>query len=201
MRIVPVMAVGQLFERKNYKFFDYFMCAAITLSAAGFMYEYSINNKSSDVQTYSLINGLPLLGVFFVSDAININYATQVFVGYKPTPLECMATENFWSALLLTTSSALTGTLAHSINQMFACRALFVDLLLMSLLFAVLQVCCMLAMVDFGAVGFAIMGTSGLVMCLVGSSIIYGHYLSPLAIVSVVLLFTFVFIQTYKKSR
>ena len=197
-----MMVIGQLFVWKRYKFIDYFICVAITVSTSIFLYEYTSNNaNSSQAQTPSLLNGLALLSIFLAGDAVNVNYLNMVFTKYSQTVWESMAGEDFVSTSLLLASMLESGTFLNNIILLIHCQALLFDLIVISSMFAVVQLACIYSIFDFGAVGYAILCTISLVLSLINSSIIYSHYLSVIAIVSAISVFSFVFLHTYVKAK
>ena len=197
-----MMVIGQLFVWKRYKFIDYFVCLGITASTFIFLYEYTSNNSNANkAQTPSLLNGLALLSLFLIGVTVNMNYLSMVFTKYSQTVWESMAGEDFFSTLLLLGSMLEAGTFLNNIFLLSHCKALLFDLIVISLMFAVVQLACIYSIFDFGAVGYAILSTIGLVFSLINSSIIYSHHLTMIAIVSAILVFSFVFLHTYVKAK
>ena len=134
-------------------------------------------------------------------DAIVANYLNTVFTKYSQTVWESMAGEDFVSSSLLLASMLESGTFMTNIYLLANCRALLIDTIAISVMFAVVQTACIYTIFDFGAVGYAIMCATGLVISLISSSIIYSHYISTVGIISGMFLFGFVFLHTYLQSK
>ncbi|CAG2112765.1 unnamed protein product, partial [Medioppia subpectinata] len=119
-KIMPVMLMSQLIGGKKYRTVEYVFAIAISLGMTIFLLnDHSVNggaghhHKSMDLEssTDHYYGGLFILVLYLTFDSFTSNWQTVLFEKYKMSTLHMMASVNFFSILLTSTSLIEQGDL------------------------------------------------------------------------------------------
>lgn len=203
-RIVPVMVMGHCLMGKKYRLPDYVVALIITMATALFFQQYSVfSEKTAEkiVPNHSMVDGSIILALFLILDAFTSNWQGYLFRTYSPGSWEMMAMVNFFSIALTTTSLVESGNMFTNLKTVISHNDLLSDCICMAIASAFGQAFVFFTIASFGPYVFVIMMTVRQVLSIILSSIIYGHYLSPLAIVSVVVIFGAIIVEAVFRMR
>lgn len=199
-KIIPVMLMGRLVSRKSYECYEYVVAATISVGMVLFLLsrDHGDSASSSTVTTFS---GIVILGGYMVLDSFTSNWQSELFRSYRMSSAQMMCGVNLFSCLLTLVSLMQQGALLASINFMLRFRAFFYDCLLLSVCSATGQLFVFYTISQFGPVVFVIAMTVRQAVAVLLSCLIYGHRLSQLGLLGVVIIFAAVFAKTYINYR
>lgn len=161
-----------------------------------------INNTISKHVTTntSLISGLMILILYLTFDSFTSNWQQNLFTRYSISNWQMMAGTNFYSIILTLTSLQSTGGLKPAFKMLLSSRGLFIDCILMSIMSSVGQLFVYFTIKRFGSVKFTVIMTFRQFLAILLSCIIYGHRLSLISTVVLILIFFIIGLEMMRKA-
>jgi len=205
-KLLAVMLMSQLINKKRYKRIEYMFALSITLGMSLFLFG---NQQLQDNYTrklhhqtnqHSFIDGIFILMLYVTFDAFTSNWQGKLFDKYGISSLQMMAVINFYSIAFTLASLTETGSLVESLKLILNCKELFKDCLLLSICSATGQLFVFYTISQFGPLAFTTIMTLRQALAILLSCFIYKHHLSILSVVGICLVFATLFYQIYYKT-
>lgn len=191
-KIIPVMMVGILLNKKSYPKVEYFDALLITVGVAMFTLSEKENPSAIHEKTDS-IWGLSLLILYLTCDSFTSQWQSRIYKLYDLTQYQMMLGVNAWSMLF-------TGfTLAHSGEGMSSFAFIMSDaralahMTVLSITSATGQIFIYYTIKEFGPVVFTIMMTTRQIFSLFLSCILFAHPLHLVSWIGALIVFFIIF--------
>ena len=205
-KLLPVMIMSQILSKKRYHRLEYLIAITVSLGMCLFLMgsdqESHLNKTSKESSnSYSLIDGLIILGLYLTFDSFTSNWQEKLSHQYQASSLQMMTFVNLFSILLTLTSLAQQSHLIPSLRLVMSSFELSRDCFLLSVCSACGQLFIFYTISHFGAFTFTFIMTLRQTFAIILSCLIYGHSLTFLAVFGVFVVFGGSFAQIYLKSR
>ncbi|KRZ23235.1 60S ribosomal protein L15 [Trichinella pseudospiralis] len=187
-KVVPVMLMGKVVQRKIYTRHDYACALMIAIGVSLFMLFGGKHSSTRSTDSVT-ISGIALMIGYLVFDSFTSNWQNVLFDKYKISSLQMMSGVNMFSCILTLISLIRQGRLFSSFRFITQHYNFDEDLLLSSFCGAVGQFFIFYTIRHFGAVGFTLMMTIRQALSILISCIVYKHDISELGIFGIVLVF------------
>lgn len=166
----------------------------------------TLDNRSNDVvsselKSYSLVDGILILSLYLTFDSFTSNWQEKLNKEFNVSPLNMMASVNFYSCLFTFSSLASQALVFPLVKLVFSCPELLHDCLILSFCSVTGQLFIYYTIAKFGALTFTFMMTIRQSLAILLSCLIYGHELNVLGYSGITLVFTAVFLQLYFKWK
>ncbi|XP_014212442.1 adenosine 3'-phospho 5'-phosphosulfate transporter 1 [Copidosoma floridanum] len=196
-KIIPVMIMGKIVSRAKYEYYEYVTAVLISIGMMMFMLG-STDHKNDGATTFS---GVILLGAYMTLDSFTSNWQNALFNDYGVTSLQMMCAVNLFSCLLTATSLFQQSSLWYSLAFITTYPHFILDCILISVFSTTGQLYIFYTISNFGAVTFIIMMTVRQGFAILLSCLLYHHYITPLGILGIFLVFLAVFLRIYCNNR
>ncbi|KAL7298265.1 hypothetical protein TKK_0008617 [Trichogramma kaykai] len=196
-KIIPVMIMGKIVSRSKYEYYEYVTAVFISIGMMMFMLG-STDHESDGTTTFS---GVMLLGTYMTLDSFTSNWQNALFKDYGVSTIQMMCAVNLFSVLLTATSLFQQEGLVYSLSFMTTYPQFTFDCILISIFSTTGQLYIYYTISNFGAVTFIIMMTIRQGFAILLSCITYHHYITPLGIIGIIIVFLAVFLRIYCNNR
>ncbi|XP_001599843.1 adenosine 3'-phospho 5'-phosphosulfate transporter 1 [Nasonia vitripennis] len=196
-KIIPVMIMGKIVSRTKYEYYEYVTAILISIGMLMFMLG-STDHKNDGATTFS---GVLLLGAYMMLDSFTSNWQNALFNAYHVSSIQMMCAVNLFSCLLTATSLFQQSSLMYSLMFMTTYPRFILDCILISIFSTTGQLYIFYTISNFGAVTFIIMMTVRQGFAILLSCLLYHHYITPLGMFGVFLVFLAVFLRIYCNNR
>lgn len=193
--MMPVMLWGIAISRQRYSFHDWLGVIAVTGGVTGFLLSSDVSPKH---QTGHSSYGLVLLVAFLVLDGFTSTFQEKLFREYKTSTLNQMLHVNLGSALVLSFIMIASGTLISVPSFFILHPAAAHDALCVSASAVGGQWFMFSQVKEFGALVFAATVNVRQMVSILISCAIDGHSINLSQVVGLFLVFTTLFLKTYK---
>lgn len=197
-KVIAVMLMGKLVSNKSYNWQDYITAALLSFGVALFLLAADPSEHRHTIDT--TVAGVIILVAYIVSDSFTSNWQSELFSKYNMSSVQMMFGINVFSSVLTLVSLLLRGTLFAGFTFLFHHWHFALHILILSLCSAFGQIFIFHTVKRFGATVFAFIMTSRQAISIFISCILYGHVLSPQALLGVVIVFGTLFVQVYLKK-
>lgn len=173
-KLIPVMIVGVLLNKKSYPRSEYIDAILITVGVAIFTLSEKIYSSKhiDDVREDSLW-GVSLLALYLFADSFTSQWQSRVYKDYQVDQYQMMLGVNIWSMLLTGASLACSGEGVESFVFIMSDSRAFWHMLILSITSATGQLFIFYTIKEFGPVVFTIMMTTRQIFSLVISFILF----------------------------
>lgn len=197
-KVIPVMLMGKLVSRTQYKNYEYATALLISIGMTAFLLGSSEGKKGNTVTT---ISGVVLLVGYLIFDSFTANWQSALFKEHRPSSIQMMCGVNLMSCLFTSASLIQQGGFFYSLA--FAARhpSFIVDCLLTAVSSASGQLFIFATISKFGAVIFTIIMTVRQGLSILLSCILYQHHLSEVGIFGIIIVFLAIFMRIYYGQR
>ncbi|KRZ09205.1 60S ribosomal protein L15 [Trichinella zimbabwensis] len=185
-KVVPVMLMGKVVQRKIYTRHDYACALMIAIGVSLFMLFGGKHSSTRSTDSVT-ISGIALMIGYLVFDSFTSNWQNVLFDKYKISSLQMMSGVNMFSCILTLISLIRQGRLFSSFRFITQHYNFGEDLLLSSLCGAVGQFFIFYTIRHFGAVGFTLIMTIRQALSILISCIVYKHDINELGIFGIVM--------------
>nr|AKN21644.1 slc35b-4 [Schmidtea mediterranea] len=200
-KIIPVMLMGKLVKKQNYRLDEFIMAGVISIGVTFFLLDTnsrkSSSNNSQSVTSHSPISGMILLVCYMLFDSFTSNWQDSLFKVYKINSFQMMAGVNIWSCFFTVASLIEQGTLFDSLGFGLRHWDFIEDAVILSICSAFGQVFIFFTIQKFGAVVFIIIMTMRQAIAILLSCIIYGHSVHLLGVFGIFIIFLALFLRIY----
>lgn len=201
-KLLPVMIMSTIVSKKKYHRVEYLIAIMVSLGMCLFLMSsnHDDNHKTGSGSSYSLVDGLVILGLYLTFDSFTSNWQEKMSQQYQASSLQMMTFVNLFSILFTLTSLAQQSHLIPSLKLVMSSFELSRDCLLLSLCSAAGQLFIFHTISRFGAFTFTFIMTLRQTFAIILSCMIYGHTMTSLAILGVCVVFGGLFAQIYLKA-
>lgn len=197
-KIIPVMLVGVLINKKTYSLLEYAEAVLITCGVAIFNFSES-GNKSKGAHEDS-IYGIFLLIFYLFCDSFTSQWQSKVYKKYEIDQYQMMLGGNVWSLLLTGISLIYTGEGVYSIAFISQDTSALTHMFILSIASAFGQIIIYYTIKEFGPVIFTIMMTTRQIISLVISCVAFSHSLTLAGWIGSILVFAVAFYRIKRGS-
>nr|CAG4650943.1 EOG090X05CU [Simocephalus serrulatus]SVE94208.1 EOG090X05CU [Simocephalus serrulatus] len=193
-KVIPVMLMGKLVSRAQYKNYEYATAVLISVGMTAFLLGSDEGKKGNNVTT---VSGAVLLCGYLIFDSFTANWQNALFKEHQPSSIQMMCGVNLMSCILTSSSLIQHGGFFYSLS--FAARhpVFVMDCLLTALSSATGQLFIFATISKFGPVVFTIIMTVRQGLSILLSCLLYGHHLSSLGVLGVFIVFLAIFLRIY----
>ncbi|XP_064412648.1 adenosine 3'-phospho 5'-phosphosulfate transporter 1 [Latimeria chalumnae] len=196
-KVIPVMLMGKIVSRKSYEYWEYLTAALISVGVSMFLLSSSTNKHPSTVTTFS---GLIILAGYIIFDSFTSNWQDALFK-YKMSSVQMMFGVNLFSCLFTMGSLLEQGAFLESAKFMARHSDFAFHAMLLSVCSACGQLFIFYTINQFGAAVFTIIMTLRQACAILLSCLIYGHTITMVGGVGVVVVFMALFLRVYARTR
>jgi UDP-galactose transporter B1 len=206
---VPVMLVGIFLYKKQYPWYKYvsvlLLCGGITL------FSFGKSGKAKDIEFWTQILGIFLVGVNVFLDGYTNNEQDHVFEKYKATSLQMMKNVNFWQIIYLI-CYLLGGYMIFFVeSELYNASILFLnsslireDILMFCISASVGQLFIFAVMKEFGSLMWVTLSITRKLFTIVVSVIMFNHSISAFQWIGVAAVFggmTLEVVMNYRQEK
>jgi len=199
-KMIPVMLMGKLLNKKTYEWSEY--GDAVAISAGVTLFSFSESGKSGKEETATAFLGVCMLGVYIVFDSFTSQWQSRV---YKDHPgvdqFQMMFAVNSWSILLTLGALLLSGEMATSLRFIMDNPEALGDNVMIAITSATGQLFIYYTIRKFGPVVFTIIMTTRQIFSMALSAISFGHSMGLLAYLGTCVVFTTIFFRIRRSSK
>nr|CAG4649299.1 EOG090X05CU [Scapholeberis mucronata]SVE93589.1 EOG090X05CU [Scapholeberis mucronata] len=202
-KVIPVMLMGKLVSRAQYKNYEYVTAVLISVGMTAFLLGSGEGKKGNSITT---VSGAILLCGYLIFDSFTANWQSALFKEHQPSSVQMMCGVNLMSCLFTSASLIQQGGFFYSLA--FASRhpTFILDCLLTAVSSASGQLFIFATISNFGPVTFTIIMTVRQGLSILLSCLLYDHHLSEVGILGVVIVFLAIFLrifyaQQHKRSK
>ncbi|XP_026871487.2 adenosine 3'-phospho 5'-phosphosulfate transporter 1 isoform X2 [Electrophorus electricus] len=196
-KVIPVMLMGKLISHKSYEYWEYFTAALISVGVSMFLLSSSPIKHPPTVTTFS---GLFLLAGYITFDSFTSNWQDNLFM-YKVSSVQMMFGVNLFSCLFTVGSLLEQGAFFDSLAFMVRHSEFALHAVLLSICSACGQLFIFYTIAQFGAAVFTIIMTLRQALAILLSCFLYGHTVTIIGGLGIVLVFLALFLRVYARSR
>lgn len=214
-KIIPVMLMSKLMHKRRYQTTDYLCAALLSLGLFIFLLnQVSVDtgngkathnvvstNLGKQLRESSLASGLIILGLYLAFDSFTSNWQQSLFSRYGINNWQMMAATNFYSILFTLISLYQLDALRPALKLLSRSHELLLDCIIMSIMSSIGQLFVFYTIKRFGSVLFAVIMTLRQFLAILLSCMIYGHKLSLLSSVGLLVVFLVVGYQMWSKAQ
>ena len=202
-KVIPVMVMGKAVSNKTYPLNEYVTALMISVGVSVFLLSSDPSDPVDDQQDSkkTTIAGVIILCGYLIFDSFTSNWQSELFKVYKMSSLQMMFGINLFSFTFTTFSLIVRGTIFSSLSFLVNNTEFAIHVIVLSICSATGQLFIFYTISSFGPVVFTLIMTSRQAVSIIISCIIYGHKLSLLAVVGVVIVFMAILLRVYLKQR
>lgn len=204
-KIIPVMVLGMLVNKKTYGLSECLDALLITAGVAMFTFSERQQGKThhySLQQQSDSLYGMSLLCVYLMCDSFTSQWQSRVYKKHGVDQFQMMLGVNIWSLLLTGISLfLLTGDGMESLRFLVADTSALVDTVVLSVTSAAGQLFIFYTVKEFGPVVFTIMMTTRQIVSLFLSCLLFSHPMQLLGWMGAILVFLVVFNRIRRGER
>ncbi|XP_076464930.1 adenosine 3'-phospho 5'-phosphosulfate transporter 1-like [Babylonia areolata] len=198
-KVIPVMLMGKIVSKKTYEFYEYLTAVMISVGVSMFLLTSQDATKHGGSVTTT--SGLMLLVGYMMFDSFTSNWQGALFTQYKMSSIQMMAGVNLFSCLLTTVSLVEQGGFFESSAFMLRHPDFVVHSVVLSVCSATGQLFIFYTIARFGAVSFIIIMTMRQGFAILLSCLIYGHPVTIVGVLGILVVFAALFIRIYASQR
>jgi adenosine 3'-phospho 5'-phosphosulfate transporter B2 len=198
-KVIPVMLMGKVVSNRTYPWHEYFTAALLSFGVGTFLLA---TNSSADEEhtTETTFAGIIILVGYMAFDSFTSNWQSEVFKSYRVSSIQMMFGTNLFSCVLTMGSLLFRGALFSSLIFLFSHVEFAVHALILSICSAVGQLFIFHTIATFGPVIFTLIMTTRQAISILLSCLVYGHLLTPQAMLGVLVVFLALFLRVYLKK-
>ncbi|VDI57606.1 solute carrier family 35 (adenosine 3'-phospho 5'-phosphosulfate transporter), member B2 [Mytilus galloprovincialis] len=198
-KVIPVMLMGKVVSKRTYQYHEYITAGMISVGVTLFLL------NSGDVTRHkgsvTTISGVILLAGYMAFDSFTSNWQGELFKRHKVSSIQMMTGVNMFSCLLTGVSLLEQGGFFDSFAFMARHHLFVVHAIVLSLCSAGGQLFIFYTISQFGAVTFTIIMTLRQAFAILLSCVIYGHPVTFIALIGIVIVFVALFLRIYANQK
>ncbi|RUS89657.1 hypothetical protein EGW08_002578 [Elysia chlorotica] len=198
-KVIPVMLMGKVVNGKTYSYHEYFTAGMISVGVSLFLLTSGDATKHKDSVTTT--SGLAMLVGYMLFDSFTSNWQGALFTSYKMSSIQMMAGVNLFSCLLTSVSLIEQGGFTSSAAFMLRHPDFVFAAVILSICSASGQLFIFYTISRYGPVVFVIIMTVRQGFAILLSCIIYGHPVTVIGFMGVLLVFLALFLRIYINDR
>ncbi|CDW57491.1 adenosine 3' phospho 5' phosphosulfate [Trichuris trichiura] len=193
-KIVAVMLMGKLVQRRTYPVHEYLSAIVATVGIALFLLAGNgVAPRRISSASETTWSGFALMVGYLTLDSFTSNWQNALFNKYNISSLQMMAGVNFFSCLLSLFALFTQEQLTNAVLFIAEHPGFLQDLIIVSLCSTIGQFFIFYTIAQFGALMFTILMTVRQASSILVSCLLYKHRIGPTGIFGVVLVFLAIF--------
>lgn len=206
-KLVPIMVMGKVMGNKSYPMYDYVVAAVIGLGISVFLMSTegldlgrdATGEAESASGTYT---GVLLLGLFLVFDSFTSQWQTRMFDRNKYlSPFQMMFAINFFSTIFSLITLLHTNELTEAWDFVVAHPQIHVHFIVFSICSTIGQLFIFYTIKNFGAVVFAIIMSTRILLSIAVSCYTYDHTITEMGFIGILIVFGAISYRVKRKSE
>jgi len=198
-KIIPVMLVGIVLNRKSYPIQEYVEALLITTGVA--VFTFSTQNPHGDSsEREDTFYGISLLALYLLCDSFTSQWQSRVYKQYQIDQYQMMLGANVWSMLLTGVTLLQSGEFFHSFALLIDDYEAMYHMIILSITSATGQLFIYYTVKELGAVNFTIFMTTRQLISLFVSCILFQHSFNAFGWLSSIFVFAVVLRRIYYKG-
>lgn len=198
-KVIPVMLMGKVVSRKTYEYHEYITALMISLGVGLFLL--TSGDVTRNAEKTTTVAGLIMLVGYMTFDSFTSNWQGELFRTYKMSSIQMMAGVNMFSCLLTSVSLIEQGGFVECLAFMLNYPTFVIHAVVLSLCSACGQLFIFYTIEKFGPVTFTIIMTLRQAFAIMLSCIIFGHPLTFIGIIGILVVFAALFLKIYANQR
>ena len=191
-KIIPVMIVGILLNKKSYPKVEYLDALLITIGVAMFTLSEKEGSPASSERSDSFF-GVALLTLYLTCDSFTSQWQSRIYKSYNLTQYQMMLGVNIWSMLFTGFTLARSGEGMSSFAFIMNDAKALAHMTILSITSATGQIFIYYTIKEFGPVVFTIMMTTRQIFSLFLSCLLFAHPLHLAGWAGVLVVFFIIF--------
>jgi len=191
-KIIPVMLVGILLNKKVYPKAEYFDALIITASVALFTLSEK-QGKAHMGQSDDSLWGIVLLAVYLTCDSFTSQWQDRVYKAYDVNQYQMMLGVNIWSMFFTGCSLIRSGEGVESFIFIMSDAKALVHMVILSITSATGQLFIYYTVKEFGPVTFTIIMTTRQIFSLFLSCLLFAHPMKAMGWIGAMVVFVVLF--------
>ncbi|XP_039263557.2 adenosine 3'-phospho 5'-phosphosulfate transporter 1-like [Styela clava] len=208
-KVIPVMLMGKVVSGNTYEFYEWATAGMLSVGISLFLLSQGQSGKHAAHDAIDITNdaagvvlsGFILMVGYMAFDSFTSNWQGQLFKTYKMSSFQMMFGVNLFSCLFTSVSLLEQG----GFFQAFAFMASHLDFamhsVILSICSAVGQLFIFYTISEFGPVIFTIIMTTRQALAILLSCLIYGHPVSAIGGLGILVVFFSLFLRIYARTR
>lgn len=198
-KLIPVMLVGIVLNRKTYPMIEYLEAVAITVGVA--MFTFSEHKDSfSDNSHADTMYGIALLATYLCCDSFTSQWQSRVYKQHGVDQYQMMLGVNIWSIVMTGATLFHSGEGLSALAFIMADADAFLHMIILSVTSATGQLFIFYTIKEFGPVVFTIMMTTRQILSLFLSCLMFSHPLGVMGWLGAGFVFLVVFNRIRRKG-
>lgn len=199
-KVIPVMLMGKVVSNKTYPWHDYFTAVLLSLGVGLFLLAADPSDSVKEHVTETTLAGVIILIGYMAFDSFTSNWQSELFRTYKVSSVQMMFGVNLFSCVLTVSSLLFRGAFFPSMLFLFTHTEFAFHACILSICSAVGQLFIFHTIAVFGPIVFTLIMTTRQAISVLLSCMVYGHSLTYMAILGVLVVFVALFLRVYFKS-
>lgn len=204
-KLAPVMAMGKLLGNKSYPQYDYFVALMIGVGIAMFMTSTDDLRFGYDIygsQVSTAWTGVMLLFLYLLFDSFTSQFQSRMFQRHQDLSMvELMFATSAFSTVLSFITLVHTKELYPAINFVMEHSEIHLHFLLFSICSTIGQLFIFYTIRNFGAVVFAFIMTTRILLSIALSCVLYGHKVTASGFFGLMLVMAAVLYRIRRKAQ
>jgi adenosine 3'-phospho 5'-phosphosulfate transporter B2 len=204
-KLAPVMAMGKLLGNKSYPQYDYFVALMIGVGIAMFMTSTDDLRFGYDIygsQVSTAWTGVMLLFLYLLFDSFTSQFQSRMFQRHQDLSMvELMFATSAFSTVLSFITLVHTKELYPAINFVMEHSEIHLHFLLFSICSTIGQLFIFYTIRNFGAVVFAFIMTTRILLSIALSCVLYGHKVTASGFFGLMLVLAAVLYRIRRKAQ
>lgn len=199
-KVIPVMLMGKVVSNRTYPWHEYFTAALLSVGVALFLLAADPSSEAHS-GTETTIAGVIILIGYMAFDSFTSNWQSELFKVYKVSSIQMMFGVNLFSCIFTIGSLLFRGALFSSLVFLVSHAEFALHAFIISVCSAIGQLFIFHTISMFGPIVFTLIMTTRQAVSILLSCLVYGHLLTPQAMVGVLVVFLALFMRVYLKNR
>jgi len=201
-KVIPVMLMGKVLNKKTYPSVDYAEALAISLGVSIFSLASSDKSGGGSEQLSEALLGLSMLALYVVSDSFTSQWQSKVYQAHPSVDqFQMMWAVNSWAIMMTLFALVTSGEFVLTLRFLRLNPAAALDNLTIAITSATGQLFIFYTIKTFGPVVFTIIMTTRQVFSIVISCILFGHAISLPSLLGAFLVFASIFHRIKRQAK
>ncbi|XP_002130278.2 adenosine 3'-phospho 5'-phosphosulfate transporter 1-like [Ciona intestinalis] len=207
-KVIPVMLMGKLISGNVYELYEWITATMLSVGISMFLFFQSGqhgNNVHVSEETYSSLvgtsSGIVLMLGYMMFDSFTSNWQGSLFKTHKMSSVQMMFGVNLFSCIFTSCSLLEQGGFIEAAQFMMRHWDFAMHSVILSICSAVGQLFIFYTISEFGAVVFTIIMTVRQAIAILLSCVIYGHPVTVMGLLGILVVFLALFLRIYARSR
>jgi len=180
-KVIPVMIMGKVLNKKSYPCIDYveavLICLGVSLfSLANVSADFLSGGTGGDAGSTGLMAGVAMLALYIVSDSFTSQWQSRLYQAHPTVDqFQMMFAVNTWAIIMTTFALVTSGELWITLQFIADNPVAFIDNVTIAITSATGQLFIFYTIKTFGPIVFTIIMTTRQMFSIVLSTVLFGH--------------------------